>query len=176
MPCFHLQHICISSQFSVLSLWVHGETHRHTLLTAWEEAPSPQQSWSLGIQEFLRPGVQSSFSPHAAHSDRDTIKLPPDSGALHHPPCKPCIPSHPGEQAVPAPGPWAASREQLLPQGLHHLLADSGTSPCSRTFQGLQEGRLTTPLSLALPLPSFLFLLAGRQPILFIALNSRVIR
>lgn len=64
--------------------------------TAWEETPGPQQSWSLGIQELLRPGAWFAFSPHVAHCDEDPVKLPPDSGALPSPSCKLCIPSHLG--------------------------------------------------------------------------------
>lgn len=75
-------------------------------------------------------------------------------------------PGHGGQPAV-------SSAE---PEGLHHLVADSDASPHSVTFQRLREGRTCDTFIFSFASPFFLFLLAGRHPILFIALNSRVIR
>lgn len=96
----------------------------------------------MGIQELLRPGAQFSFSPQVAHSCEDPIKLPPDSGALHRPSYKLCIPSHVGVSRLCKPmHPGQPAVSSSVPEGLHHLVADSDTSPCSRTFQRVQEGR-----------------------------------
>lgn len=151
--------------------YVEKHTDTHSELHG-KEAPGPQQSWSLGIQELVRPAVQSSFSPHVSHSDEDPIKLPPNSGALQHPPCQLCMAW--GEQAVPAMHPGQPAVSSSVPQGFICLLTQAPVPAPGPSKDCRREG-LMTPLSLPLPLPFFLFLLSGRQPILFIALDSRVI-
>lgn len=158
----------------LVGTWINTWTHT---LNCMGGGPKPPADLELGNSGVLRPGVQSSFSPHVAHSDEDPIKLPPDSGALHHPSCKPCIPSHQGGAGCASPCPLG-SQHGAAPclKDFTICLLIQAPAPAPGRSKDSRRGGLTTPLSLALPLPFFLFLLAGRQPILFIALNSRVIR
>lgn len=107
------------------------------------------------------PGPKSSFSSHVAQGDQEPAKLAPGSRspvppilqALHP------IPHRSDQAGCPRPlaldlskqpasgsghppghGGWPAV-SSTMPEGLHHLVADSDTSPHSVMFQRLQDGR-----------------------------------
>ena len=80
-----------------------------------------------------------------------------------------------GSSHPPGHGGWPAV-SSAVPEGLHHLVDDSDISPHFLMFQRLLEGRTRNTFIFSFVSPFFPIFISWETSILFIALNSRVIR